>query len=46
MTQTRKRAVVFAYHNVGVRCLKVPQWRGWVEAGAKAFIEQVKAVTG
>jgi methionyl-tRNA formyltransferase len=23
MTQPRKRAVVFAYHNVGVRCLKV-----------------------
>jgi methionyl-tRNA formyltransferase len=23
MTQSRKRAVVFAYHNVGVRCLKV-----------------------
>ena len=23
MTPTRKRAVVFAYHNVGVRCLKV-----------------------
>jgi 4-hydroxy-2-oxoheptanedioate aldolase len=34
------------YVGMGVRCLKVPQWRGWVEAGAKAFAEQVRAVTG
>ena len=29
------------YLDMGVRCLRVPQWRSWIAAGARAYVGQV-----
>jgi 2-keto-3-deoxy-L-rhamnonate aldolase RhmA len=34
------------YLPMGIRCVKVPQWRNWIAAGATSFAERVHAVAG